>query len=71
MAEFHLPPGTPGTLSWLSQRIGISPYMLALSAQGQPGHFGNQGRYYMTQMMHHRLRSMALAAASQNQAPTA
>lgn len=70
MAEFRLPPGTPGTLTWIGQQTGISPYMLAMAASGQSGHFGNQGRYYMAQMMHKRLRSMALAAG-QNQAPTA
>lgn len=70
MSQFHLPAGTPGTLSWLSQRTGIPTYNLAMSAAGQPGHLGNQGRYYMAQMMHHRLRAMALAAG-QNQAPTA
>ena len=66
----HLPPGTPGTLTWLSQQTGIPAYNLASAASGQSGHFGNQGRYYMAQLMHHRLRSMAMAAAGQ-QAPTA
>jgi hypothetical protein len=65
MAEFHLPAGTPGTLSWLSQQTGIPSYNLAMSAAGQPGHFGNQGRYYMAQMMHRRMRQMALAAMNQ------
>lgn len=60
----------PGTLTWLSQKVGIPTYNLAMAASGQPGHLGNQGRYYMAQMMHHRLRAMALAAG-QNQAPTA
>ena len=70
MAEFRLPPGMPGTITWQSQQTGISPYMLAMAASSQPGHAGRQGRYYIAQMMHHRLRSMAMAAA-QNQAPTA
>lgn len=70
MAEFRLPPGMPGTITWQSQMTGISPYMLASVASGEPGHAGYQGRYYMAQLMHHRLRSMALAAG-QNQTPTA
>lgn len=65
--RFELPHNMPGTISWLGQQIGVSPYMLALSAAGQSGHFGNQGRYYITQMMHHRMRSMALAAGQQQQ----
>ena len=70
MAEFRLPPGMPGTITWQSQQTGISPYMLAMAASGQPGHAGKQGRYYMAMMMHHRMRAMA-QAAGQNQAPTA
>lgn len=71
MSEFRLPPGMPGTITWQSQVTGLSPYMLAMAASHQPGHPGYQGRYYIAQMMHHRLRSMALAAGQQQQAPTA
>lgn len=60
-----LPPGLPGTITWKAKQTGISPYMLAMAASSQSGHDGNQARYYMAQMMHHRLRSMALAAANQ------
>lgn len=71
MAEFRLPPDMPGTITWQSKMTGISPYMLASAASSQPGHAGYQGRYYMAQLMHHRLRAAAVAAQSQNQAPTA
>lgn len=66
----RLPPGTPGTLTWKAQQIGIPAYNLALAAVNEPGHPGAQARFYLAMMNHQRLRHMALAAAAQS-GPTA
>jgi len=67
----HLPPGTPGTLTWKSKQLGLPAYNLALAAASAPGHDGRQARFYLAMTMHQRLRSMAKAAAANPPAPTA
>lgn len=66
----HLPPGTPGTITWKAQQLGIPAYNLALAAASEAGHPGQQARFYLAMTNHRRMRQMALAAAGQQQ-PTA
>lgn len=63
----HVPSGQPGSLAWISQRVGVPTYNLAQVAAGQPGHMGNQGRFYLALANHRRMRQLAEAAAAQHQ----
>lgn len=65
----EVPAGLPGSITWKSKVTGIPAYNLAMAASGQSGHDGSQARFYMSHMMHERLRSMAKAAAAGQQAP--
>jgi hypothetical protein len=67
----HLPPGTPGTLTWKSKQLGIPAYNLAMAAANAPGHDGRQARFYLAMVTHHRLRSQALASRQQGHQFTA
>lgn len=60
----RLPAGMPGTITWKAKQIGLPTYMLAISAANQPGRSGRQARFYLAQMMHHRLHGLAKAAGS-------
>ena len=64
MAFGRLPSGMPGTITWKAKQLGLPPYMLAISAAGQPGRSGRQARFYLSQTMHHRLHGLAKAAGS-------
>lgn len=70
MSFLHLPPGTPGTLSWKAQQLGLDPYGFAQSAASQPGTTGNQARFYLAMRRHQYGRQLALAAASRGVQPT-
>lgn len=71
MAGFRLPAGMPGTITWQAKQVGLPAYNLALAAMGSPGHEGHQARFYMSMMMHHRLRGLAQQAAANPQTPAA